>query len=81
MPTEGEAVFREIHEGVCVDHAGSRPFAHKAFRHKYYWPTLHQNAIKISHSCDKCWRYATIRHAPPKPLTPMVSPWPSRVLI
>ncbi|KAM2532092.1 hypothetical protein PS1_000745 [Malus domestica] len=30
-PTEAEIVLREIHEGVCRDHAGSRSLAHKAF--------------------------------------------------
>ncbi|KAM1794304.1 hypothetical protein ACFX11_034792 [Malus domestica] len=35
-PVEAETVFREIHEGVCGDHAGSRSLAHKAFRQGYY---------------------------------------------
>ncbi|KAM1104700.1 hypothetical protein ACFX13_013324 [Malus domestica] len=76
MPTEAETVIREIYERVCGDHAGSRSLAHKAFRQGYYWPTLHQDAIRISHSCDKCQRYATIPYPSPEPLTPMISPWP-----
>ncbi|KAM2850578.1 hypothetical protein PS2_026816 [Malus domestica] len=75
-PAEAEIVLREIHEGVCGDHAGSRSLAHKTFRQGYYWPTLHQDAIRISRSCDKCQRYATIPHSSPEPLTPMISPWP-----
>ncbi|KAM2724191.1 hypothetical protein EV1_027047 [Malus domestica] len=75
-PAEAEIVLREIHEGVCGDHAGSRSLAHKTFRQGYYWPTFHQDAIKVSRSCDKCQRYATIPHSPPEPLTPMISPWP-----
>ncbi|KAM0991841.1 hypothetical protein ACFX2J_010099 [Malus domestica] len=75
-PAEAEIVLREIHEGVCGDHAGSRSLAHKTFRQGYYWPTLHQDAIKVSRSCDKCQRYATIPHSPPEPLTPMISHWP-----
>ncbi|KAM1118524.1 hypothetical protein ACFX1X_043275 [Malus domestica] len=31
-PAETEIVLREIHEGVCGDHAGSRSLAHKNFR-------------------------------------------------
>ncbi|KAM2286748.1 hypothetical protein ACFX1S_039183 [Malus domestica] len=38
-PAEAEIVLREIHEGVCGDHAGSRSLAHKTFRQGYYWPT------------------------------------------
>ncbi|KAM0977043.1 hypothetical protein ACFX2C_019871 [Malus domestica] len=75
-PADVETVIREIHEGVCGDHAGSRSLAYKAFRQGYYWPTLHQDAIRISRSCDKCQRYATIPHSPPEPLTPMINPWP-----
>ncbi|KAM2335051.1 hypothetical protein ACFXTH_012510 [Malus domestica] len=40
-PAEVETVIREIHEGVCGDHAESQSLAHKAFRQGYYWPTLH----------------------------------------
>ncbi|KAM1106971.1 hypothetical protein ACFX2B_003744 [Malus domestica] len=75
-PVEAVTVFREIHERVCRDHAGSRSLAHKAFRQGYYRPTLHQDAIRISRSCDKCQRYATIPHSPLEPLTPMISHWP-----
>ncbi|KAM2032989.1 hypothetical protein ACFX1T_014941 [Malus domestica] len=75
-PAEAETVIREIHEGVCGDHAGSRSLAHKAFRQGYYWPTLHQDAIIISRSCDKCQRYATIPHSPPESFTPMITLWP-----
>ncbi|KAM2335866.1 hypothetical protein ACFXTH_013239 [Malus domestica] len=75
-PAEAKTVLQEIHEGVCRDHAGSRSLAHKAFRQGYYWPTLYQDAIRISCSCDKCQRYATIPHSSPEPLTLMISPWP-----
>ncbi|KAM2376501.1 hypothetical protein ACFX1X_043235 [Malus domestica] len=75
-PAEAETVIREIHEGVCGYHAGSRSLAHKAFRQGYYWPTLHQDAIRISCSCDKCQCYVTIPYSPPEPLTLMISPWP-----
>ncbi|KAM2045509.1 hypothetical protein ACFX1T_009690 [Malus domestica] len=47
-PAEAKIVLWEIHEGVCKDHVGSRSLAHKVFRQGYYWPTLHQDAIKIS---------------------------------
>ncbi|KAM2273774.1 hypothetical protein ACFX1S_043664 [Malus domestica] len=55
-PAEAETVIREIHEGVCGDHTGSRSLTHKAFCQGYYWPTLHQDAIRISRSYDKCQR-------------------------
>ncbi|KAM1589583.1 hypothetical protein ACFX10_028457 [Malus domestica] len=63
-PAEAKTVIREIHEGVYRDHAGSQSLAHKAFHQGYYWPTLHQDDIRISRSCDKCQRYVTISHSP-----------------
>ncbi|KAM1967413.1 hypothetical protein ACFX15_042475 [Malus domestica] len=33
---EAETVLREIHEGVCEDHAGSSSLVHKAFCQGYY---------------------------------------------
>ncbi|KAM1193171.1 hypothetical protein ACFX2G_013688 [Malus domestica] len=75
-PAEAETVLQEIHEVVCRDHAGSRSLAHKAFCQGYYWPTLHQDGIRISRSCDKCQHYATIPHSSPEPLTSIISPWP-----
>ncbi|KAM2658172.1 hypothetical protein EV1_013474 [Malus domestica] len=66
---EAKTILREIHEGISGNHAGSRYLSHKAFRQGYYWPTLHQDAIRISRSCDKCQRYTTIPHSPPEPLT------------
>ncbi|KAM2051223.1 hypothetical protein ACFX16_032865 [Malus domestica] len=73
-PAKTETVIREIHERVCGDHAGSRSLTHKAFRQGYYWPTFHQDAIRISRSCDKCQCYVTIPYSPSESHTSMISP-------
>jgi len=39
-PEEADYVLREIHEGICGNHAGARSLAGKALRTRYYWPTL-----------------------------------------
>ncbi|XP_020412920.1 uncharacterized protein LOC109947377 [Prunus persica] len=51
---QGDYVLREIHNGVCGDHSGSRSLAHKTFRQGYFWPTMHQDAISLVKKCDKC---------------------------
>lgn len=33
-------VLREIHEGVCGNHAGGWSLAQKVLKQGYYWPTL-----------------------------------------
>jgi hypothetical protein len=37
---EGNYILREIHEGVCENHYGSRVLAHKAVRAGFYWPNM-----------------------------------------
>ena len=35
-PEEGQEILREIHEGDCGHHAGSKSLVAKAFRHGFY---------------------------------------------
>ena len=44
-PEEGQAILREIHEGGCGHHAGSKSLVAKAFRHGFYWLTDHTDAV------------------------------------
>ena len=37
---EANYVLREIHEGICGNHAEARSLARKALRAGYYWPML-----------------------------------------
>ena len=36
---EGKDILREIHEGVCDNHAASRTLVGKAYRSGFFWPT------------------------------------------
>jgi hypothetical protein len=75
-----EYVLKEIQEGVCRNHSGSRMLAHKAMRARYYWPTMNKDSVKLVQQCDKCQRLAWVmRNTPPpkkKKLSPITSPWP-----
>ena len=37
---EVDYVMREVHEGICGNHSGSRLLVHKLVRAGYYWPTM-----------------------------------------
>ena len=37
---EGKDIFREIHEGVCGNHAASRTLVGKTYRSGFFWPTV-----------------------------------------
>ncbi|KAL5553461.1 hypothetical protein UlMin_040862 [Ulmus minor] len=41
---QGLYIMREIHEGVCGNHAGKRSFLHKIVRQGYYWPNMAKDA-------------------------------------
>ncbi|XP_059436532.1 uncharacterized protein LOC132169525 [Corylus avellana] len=72
---ESEYVIREIHEGVCDSHEGSRMLAHKAIRAGYYWPGMNQDSSDIVKNYDKCQRFAKVTKNPPEELSPISAPW------
>ncbi|CAL8174574.1 unnamed protein product [Prunus armeniaca] len=68
---QGDYILREVHNGVCGDHSGSRSLAHKVFRQGYFWPTLHQDVNMLVKKCDKCQRFGSVPHVPAEPLSPI----------
>jgi len=41
---KGKDILREIHEGVCGNHAASRTLVGKAYRSGFFWPTAVSDA-------------------------------------
>ena len=41
---EVDYVMREVHEGICGNHSGSRSLVHKLMQVGYYWPTMQKDA-------------------------------------
>jgi ribonuclease HI len=59
LQEEGDYILREIHEGVCGNHSGSRVLAHKAVRAGFYWLNMSRDSMRIVKTCDKCQRIST----------------------
>ncbi|GJY42600.1 reverse transcriptase domain-containing protein [Tanacetum coccineum] len=53
-PSQANYVLREIHEGSCSMHAGTRSVVAKALRTGYYWPTIHKDARTLIKACQEC---------------------------
>ncbi|GJR56288.1 reverse transcriptase domain-containing protein [Tanacetum coccineum] len=53
-PLQANYILREIHEGSCGMHAGTRSVVAKAIRTGYYWPTMHADARKLIRACQDC---------------------------
>ena len=51
---EADYVMKEVHEGICGNHLGSRSLVHKVVRAGYYWPTMQADAEAYVRTCDKC---------------------------
>ena len=76
VPEEADYVIREVHEGVCRNHSGSRSLVHKLIQAGYYWSTMQRDAHAYIKTCDKCQRFGNLIRQPIKELTPMTTPWP-----
>nr|XP_051211570.1 uncharacterized protein LOC127329063 [Lolium perenne] len=59
---EGRKILRDIHAGDCGHHAGAHSIVAKAFRHGFYWPTAHEDAVDLVRACAGCQKYASQSH-------------------
>ncbi|GJW55305.1 reverse transcriptase domain-containing protein [Tanacetum coccineum] len=75
-PLQANYVLREIHEGSCSMHAGTRSIVAKALRIGYYWPTMHKDARTLIRACQACQVHKPVPRNPQQKLTPITSPWP-----
>jgi hypothetical protein len=74
--TEAHYVIREVHEGICGNHLGTRSLVGKIIRQGYYWPTMSKDCEEFVRKCEKCQLHATIPRLPPTELTAIASPCP-----
>ena len=73
---EADYMLREIHEGICENHAEARALARNALRVRYCWPNLQKDAYNIIRACDKCQHFANVQMRSEETMTPISSPWP-----
>ena len=57
---KADYVMREVHEGICGNHSGSRSLVHKLVQARYYWPTMQKDVEAYVKTCDKCQRFSNI---------------------
>jgi hypothetical protein len=51
---DGHDILRDIHEGVCGNHAASRTLVGKAYRAGFWWPTAVTDAEDLVRRCQNC---------------------------
>lgn len=78
-PEEGQEILREIHEGDCGHHTGSKSLMVKAFRHEFYWLTAHADAEDLVSKCDACQKNSRRAHVPAQEMRMIPITWPFAV--
>ena len=68
--------MREIHEGDCDHHTGSKSLVAKAFRHGFYWLMAHANAEDLVKRYDGCQKFSRRAHVPAQELRMIPITWP-----
>jgi hypothetical protein len=73
---EGKGILKEIHKGICGNHASSRTLVSKVFRQAFYWPTALGDAEELVRRCQGCQYYAKQQHVPTYKLVTIPPTWP-----
>jgi hypothetical protein len=61
---DGYDILREIHEGVCSNHAASRTLVGKAYKAGFWWPTAVSDAEDLVRRCQNCQFFGKQSHVP-----------------
>ncbi len=61
---EGRQLLKDIHSGICGNHATARTIVGKAYRQGFFWPTAVSDADKIVRTCEGCHFFARQIHLP-----------------
>jgi ribonuclease HI len=76
MKEDGYDILREIHEGVCGNHAASRTLVGKAYRAGFWWPTAVYDAEDFVRRCQNCQFFGKQSHIPAHSLITIPPSWP-----
>jgi transposase InsO family protein len=75
----GRELIRDIHTGVCGQHAAPRTLVGNAFRQGFYWPTAVADANEVVRTCEGCQFYARKTNLPAHALQTIHVTWPFTV--
>jgi hypothetical protein len=73
---DGYDILREIHEGVCGDHAASRTLVGKAYRAGFWWPIAVSDTEDLVRRCQNCQFFSKQSHIPAHNLITIPPSWP-----
>ena len=72
-------MLKEIHSGICGNHAASRILVGKAYRQGFFWPTAITDADELVRKCEGYQYFARQIHVPAQELQTIPITWPFAV--
>jgi ribonuclease HI len=75
MKEDSYDILREIHEGICGNHAASRTLVEKAYRAGFWWPTAVTDAEDLTRRCQNCQFFGKQSHIPAHSLITIPPSW------
>nr|AAP03404.1 putative GAG-POL precursor [Oryza sativa Japonica Group] len=76
---EGRQLLKDIHSGICSNHAAARTIVGIAYRQGFFWPTAVSDADKIVRICEGYQFFARQIHLPAQELQTIPLSWPFAV--
>src|SRR5207237_7011081 len=68
-------LLKEIHSGICGNHAASRTLVGKAYKKGFFWPTAVTDADELIRKCEGCQYFARQIHVPAQELQTIPITW------
>jgi hypothetical protein len=72
---DGYDILREIHEGVCGNHAASRTLVGKAYGAGFWWPTAVSDAEDLMRRSQNCQFFGKQSHIPAHNVITILPSW------
>ena len=72
-------MLKEIHSGICENHAASRTLVGKAYRQGFFWPTAITDADELIRKSEGCQYFAWQIHMSAQELQTIPITWPFAV--
>jgi hypothetical protein len=72
----GTQLLKEIHNGHCGIHLGSRALVSKAFRQGFFWPNAIADAINVVKTCQICQKFSKSITSPSQDIKLTAPTWP-----
>ena len=73
---QAQYMIKELHEGICGYHFGTRTMTTRILRAGYFWPTVEADCRDFVKKCKPCQKHGNLIHQKQEQLHSILSLWP-----